>query len=160
MCRFKPNHGLAGNRGQSPGLGTSTIHTVLLPRSSPNAPQCNSTNGPSQRHTASHACEATAKQHSLGAPAVHATHRAVTPTYCTGYLLLHRKQPHYIFVTNSLVNFHRDRVWRPGSRWSPTLFVEWSSTNCLFEKSESYDCPIIKVERPGGEMKSKMISFT
>lgn len=38
----------------------------------------------------------TAKHHGLGAPTEHATHRAATPTYCTGYLLLHRKQPHYI----------------------------------------------------------------
>lgn len=40
-------------------------------------------------------------------------------------------------------------MWQPGSlEPNPFRGTEYS-TNCLFEKSESYDCPIIKVERLG-----------
>lgn len=93
----------------------------------------------------------TAKHHGLGIPTEHATRRAVTPTYCTGYLLLHRKQPHYIFVNSNHKQFGqlppRKWVWQPGSPGANPFSGMEYSTNCLFQKSESYGCPIIKVER-------------
>lgn len=86
-------------RELGPITGTGTTyhyHTVLLPRSSLNAPHVTAQMAPGNDIQLLMLVKQTAKHHGLGASTVHATHRAVTPTYCTGYLLLHRKQPHYI----------------------------------------------------------------
>lgn len=136
MCRFKPNHGLAGNRGQSPGLRTITIWCfVQEAHSMPH--NVTAQMAPVDDIQLLMLVKQTAKQHDLGAPTVHATHRAVTPTYCTGCLLLHRTQPHYIFVTNSLVNFHRESGCGGQGRWSPTPFVERSTPQIAYLRKVS-----------------------
>lgn len=120
MCGFKPNHGLAG------GVGTTYhFHTVLLQEAHSMPQNVTAQMAPVNNIHLLMLVKQTAKHHGLGAPTEHATRRAVMPTYCTGYLLLHRKQPHYSFVNRNHKQFGqlppRKWVWRPGSSWSQPL---------------------------------------